>query len=158
MTLKKKAGTKRTSRSAEPEHQEDLQQEDVPVYLTMDGSQCKRWVNAYVKQGEVVVDGETVEVDITMANVLLRRTQQDKRTGDQTNLFRYATVEETEQFVAGTDISDPENADVRLLAKKARENALGRGDANPQTEEAAQVRKSIEDNRLPRRRRRTAQA
>lgn len=155
MTLRKK----RTSqKKTAPVVQEDLPQEDQPVYLTMEGSQCKRLVIAYVNRGEVIEDEDTFEVDVSMAVVLLRRTQVDTRTKEEVNIFRYATEEEEQLLMDSRDLSDPETADIGLLARRARENALNRGDVNPQTEESEQVRKSIEEQRIPRRRRRSATA
>lgn len=126
-------------------------------YLTMDGSRCKRYINAHLNNGNLIEDGDTVLAGPAMAASLLRRVQFDRRIGEDVKMFRMATEDEIADWKAERSTEDLAHADISKLGALAREESISAGLANPQTEESSQVTKSIEESRKPARRRRASQ-
>lgn len=119
-----------------------------------------RYVNSYLKRGELIVRNEVVACGEGMAAVLLRQEYKDSRTSEMRPMWREATKAEIEGYLNRLENLDPETADIKLLAEQARLEALERGDVEEgqvrEIERAERAEEELQPKRRTRRRRTTA--
>ena len=116
-------------------------------YLTLVGAST--YLNAFVKNGEVVLRGETIEVGDAMYVHLAKLEYLAPKIDEMRPMFRDATEEEYQAFLLDQGGDEPETMSRRNLLKAAREEQVSMGAANPDTEENLARDKRLQELRDP---------
>jgi len=120
-------------------------------YLVLQGANT--YVSRFINGGEPVKRGQTIFVTVTTAGLLLTTEVRNPKNNLRSTMFRMATDEERDAYLAERDTSNPRTASREAMSRKAREEQIDAGHASYDAEKVHAEEDALKSTRSPRRRR-----